>query len=139
MIEVSSSQAAFLQLVDALNTLGNAVGVDIQVTARVRDGEMAVSPFLENDLEAIRQHMRDDFAWFQAFLNEYPDQGARLRGNYVAIVDERIISVGTDQDLTRLGAAKKLGVESSHVLVVPVQVPESEEYWENVKAELGIE
>ncbi len=139
MIEVSSGQESFLKLVAALNDLAEAFGVGIQVTANVPKIEDVGTYLTEEREEKVRRQRRSDFAWLQTTLTGSPDMVVRLSGKYVAVYNERIVSAGPDRDLTMYGAAKQLGLEPDEILVVPVQVAGSEEDWDVLRCELGIE
>lgn len=118
-----------LKLVGALNTLTSELGLRVHLVAEyTRDEE-------RKEDDRLRR-WRDDFAWFQAFLTESPASRIQLVGNYAAVHNKEIVSVGPSEKITRLGAAEELKISQQEVLVVPVQVPGSEDYWEGLQAEL---
>ncbi|MBI1833433.1 MAG: hypothetical protein HYR90_01270 [Candidatus Andersenbacteria bacterium] len=122
-----------VQKAQVLQALGKLLDLDIHVTVHP---EVTESEGESSDDMLRRQ--RNDFAWFQTFLNTHPERNAALRGNYVAVHNEEIISWGPDEELTRIGSSKKIGIDSFSVLVIPVQVAESEEYWESLQVHLEI-
>ena len=85
-------------------------------------------------------HKRKDFAWLQTHITQHPNGLARLSNQYVAVYDQRIVSIGCSKELVSIVAAASLHVSPDHLLVVPVPVigTESEDEWLQVKQELGI-
>lgn len=119
-------------MVTALNRLMEGSGYEVLVTA-------CVEPVPGEHVDAIKQRLREDFAWLQTYLTANPEMVGKFCRNWVAVYDKMVISVGPRYEPTLDGAARQLDVHEDVILVVPIQVPESDEYMEDLYAELGLE
>ncbi|KKT92579.1 MAG: hypothetical protein A3E37_00930 [Candidatus Andersenbacteria bacterium RIFCSPHIGHO2_12_FULL_46_9] len=150
-LSVQVNQAAdneqMLILANRLLELGNRTGVQITITIPPqalkppRDAKPKPAPDVpEEDGYSIVNDKRENFVWLQTFLTQYPDQLARLGGHYVAVYNKRIISIGCSKETVRGGAADSLKVSPHSILVLPVQVtgPDSDDEWQQVQIDLGI-
>lgn len=115
------------KIIEALTTIGNALGLSIIV----EDKPKPAAP----RADSRRDQHRLDVTW----LMRQPGLCGRLRGNYAAIHQKQIIAIGPDEKSVRAGAAEKLGIPRKAVLVVPFQVPGSEDSWAATCASLDIE
>jgi hypothetical protein len=150
-LSVQVNQAAdneqMLSLANRLLELGNRTGVQITITIPPQalkplcDAKTKAAPDIpEEDDCSIVNAKRENFTWLQTFLTKYPDQLARLGGHYVAVYNKRIVSIGCSKEFVRCGAADSLKVPPLSILVLPIKVtgPDSDDEWQQVKMELGI-
>lgn len=134
MICNNIAKELFAESLQSLISLGRALGVVVHVSELPSSLKSEVSDDAQHSAE-VKRRRRADLAWLmtQYHLKE------GLAGNYVAVDDKGIVAVGPDEASVRNGAAKSLGVSPEDVLVVPIQVPGSDDAWEAVQADLQLE
>lgn len=125
------SKECFLELIKAFNELAEICGIDVCVTTSEPER-------LQGGPIPYHSQRKGDFFWLQRYLRENPTEINCLCGNFVAVYDNTIICYGPDEASTRTEAAQQVERDESIILVVPIRVPgiESEQCWENLKAEL---
>lgn len=116
------------KIIEALTTIGNALGLSVIVE------DKPPKPAAPR-ADAWRDQHRLDVTW----LMRQPGLCGRLRGYYAAIHQKQIVAIGPDEKSVRASAAEKLGILRKAVLVVPFQVPGSEDSWAATCASLDIE
>lgn len=116
------------KIIEALTLIGKALGLSVIVEDKP-----------PKPAAPTADHRRDQHRLDVSWLMRQPGLCGRLRGNYAAIHQRQIIAIGPDEKSVRAGAAEKLGVPRKAVLVVPFQVPGSEDSWAATCASLGIE
>lgn len=105
-------------ILQALTIIGDALGLSVIVQDKPK------KPLASTTDDRKRQQL-EDFGW----LTSQPGLCNHLRGNWVAISEHQIVATGPDEKAVRAGAAAKLSIPKKDVLVVPIQVPGSEESW----------
>ena len=139
MVIASNEQAVLLATQLIQTAQSNGLEITITIPPQNKESEHSSGVSYEGDRSLI-EHKREDLAWLQAHVTQFPDELARLRNHYVAVFNKRIVSIGDSQELVLLGAAASLRVMVDEILIVPVQVigTESEDDWLQVKRDLGI-
>lgn len=137
---IASNEQAVLLATRLIQTAQfNGLEITITIPPQNNTAQDASPVCYEGDRSLI-EHKREDLAWLQAHVTQFPDELARLCNHYVAVFNKRIVSIGDSKELVMIGAAASLNVLPDEILIVPVQVigTESEDDWLHVKRDLGI-
>ena len=80
--------------------------------------------------EETEEQQRQDLTWLvgqQALIMEH-------QGNYVGVHCQTLVASAPSEQLVRISAAQRRGVNADQILVVPLKVPGSEELWAELQA-----
>ena len=92
----------------------------------------APQPLVVDELAAAK---RGWLAWLEA----RPELIASLRGNWVALFENRVVARGDDELTVLRGASERLGVPPAALLAVPIGVPGSDYRWETIRGDLALQ
>ncbi len=144
MAKKTSPTDKVVRLCTALISLAEEYGLQINITipphGRVSSAARKPVARKRPTEEAIRRRKKKDLAWLQSHLTQHSDELMRLSGQYVAVHQERVVSIGGHEGLARLSAAESAHVTPQEILVVPIAVrsPDAEGDWEQIQFELGL-
>lgn len=132
---VRTGKKSFIAVVKAVNELARQCGYEVQFTLT---SLRAKTKGRRKPRMNRRERWRRDLAWLENYLTD--DDGLnRLRGNYVVVHDEKIVTIGPDWRLVSSAGSMKLGLAHEELLIVPIAVrdQDAEDQWEQTKMALG--
>ena len=143
MAKKKSPTDKVVRLCTALIALAEESGLQINITVPPlkTTGANALSPPGPEPTEKeIKKRKKGDLSWLHSRLTQQSSELMRLGGHYVAVYDEKIISIGDNSKLVRLSAAESVNVTPQEILVVPIEVrgPDAADDWQQVQYELGL-